>query len=120
MPTDSLASLGINRFILNGPIQDKLITYLQDKEDITISELSDDDYLLIRDILIHSGIDYKVIVNIPEINSPPSFLYEDRVDHVLSYDLLEVKPKKDTDEFLEKLGEEPDTEEGIEDESDAF
>lgn len=102
LPSDSIPKLKISQHINHGSLQEKVIGILTNK-DLLVTELSDQEYLMIRDLLLSTGINYKVVINIPEIESNQSFLYEDELDHVISYDSLQLKEKPETDKFMDLL-----------------
>lgn len=102
MPEGSVNSLGITQYLNVGAFKERLLHILT-SDDLSVTEVSNEEYLLMRDILMLTGVDFKVVVNIPEIDSPQSFLFEDELDHVVSYDLIELKPKSEGEQFIEDV-----------------
>lgn len=117
MPEGSIESMAITQFINQGPFKNRLIKIL-DSEDLTVTEISNDEYIMVRDLLLSTGVDFKVVVNIPDVESPQSFLFEDNIDKVVSYDLIEFKDKSDGEKFLASLasGGLPESDEAKEEE----
>jgi len=112
-PPDSVAELGITLNINVGSFEDRILAILTNKESFLVTELSDEEYELIRPILIKCGTEFKVVINVPDVPSPRSFLYEEDVDHIISYDKIELRDKSDADKFLEELGEDIESSGGL-------
>jgi hypothetical protein len=104
LPEGSIHSQGITLHINLGSFQERFIAISSLKAgDVLVTEVTDDEYELMRPLLVKFGTEFKVVINVPDIPSPRSFLYEEDVDHVISFDQLEIADKSDTDKFLAEL-----------------
>jgi GTP-dependent phosphoenolpyruvate carboxykinase len=119
IPSDSFEATGITLHRNIGSFQDQIVNIIGlDPKDILVTEVSDEDYEILRPLLKKIGTEFKVVVNIPEVDSPRSFLYEEDPDHVITFDNLRVSEKSDADKFLEEMDDKvEDMPEGIQDES---
>lgn len=66
-------------------------------------EFSDEEYILLRDVLIKLGITFKILLGIPGVDSPRSFLSEDNYDLLMSYSNLSFTPESEADKFIREL-----------------
>lgn len=73
---------------LVGTVRQKLTAMLTSTSDMTI-EVSDEEYNLLRPILLATDIDFTVVIDVPDIPTPRSFLLEEMSDRVLSFNKIE-------------------------------
>lgn len=72
---------------LVGTIRQKLTAMLTSTSDMTI-EVSDEEYNLLRPILLASDVDFSVVIDVPDIPTPRSFLLEELSERVISFNKL--------------------------------
>ena len=102
MPENALAELGITQHVNVGSLQDRLVNILtKEDKDLLLTEISDEQFRMISDMLKSFGINYQVVINIPDIPSPQSFLFEEDVDRVVSFDLLELREKSSAEQLFD-------------------
>lgn len=71
---------------ISGSLHQKLSTILQaSQEDDLIIELDDQSYSLLRPVIRAVDVDYSVVINVPDIPTPRSYLYEDDINVVKVY-----------------------------------
>lgn len=71
---------------ISGSLHQKLSTILQaSEEDDLIIELDDQSYSLLRPVIRAVDVDYSVVINVPDIPTPRSYLYEDDINVVKVY-----------------------------------
>lgn len=73
---------------LVGTVRQKLSAMLTSTSDMSI-EVSDEEYNLLRPILLATDVDFVVVIDVPEIPTPRSFLLEELSERVLSFSKLE-------------------------------
>lgn len=71
--------------------------------DMLIMEVIDDEYELLKSCLKACEIDVYIVIMIPEIDTPKAFLHEIDDSMVINFNKLELTPKDDDDEFMNKL-----------------
>jgi hypothetical protein len=104
MPKDSSIPSGITRYLNKGSFSDQIQNILTLKsDDVLVSELDDDEYVMLRPIFKKCGVNFQVVLNIPDFDSPRSFLYEEDPEHVISFDMLKIVEKTDAEKFLDSL-----------------
>lgn len=116
-PENSVAELGITKKLMVGSLDEKLVQMIQfPTDELGVMEMAEDQYEAISDLIKSFGIDYKIVINIPDIPSPRAFLFEEDTDKIISYDTLNFAEKTEADRFLEELDSELiDEEPGSED-----
>lgn len=71
---------------ISGSLHQKLSTILQaSDDDDLIVELDDQSYSLLRSVIRAVDVDYSVVINVPDIPTPRSYLYEDDINVVKVY-----------------------------------
>lgn len=74
--------------VLVGTVRQKLTAMLTSTSDMTI-EVSDEEYNLLRPIMLATDVDFIVVIDVPDIPTPRSFLLEEMSERVLSFNKLE-------------------------------
>jgi hypothetical protein len=104
LPEETVAKEGIAKKINIGTMLDKIVNIITLKEgDLLLTEMSDEDYEILGPIFKKYGVEYKIVVNIPEIVTPKSFLFEEDIDRVVSFDMLELKEKSDSEKIFDEM-----------------
>lgn len=104
LPLTGIDKGNVNKFVNIGSFKDRLVAILNNSlEDVLVTELSDEEYLNLRGVLIDAGVDYKLVVNMPDVVTPPSFLFEANVDKIISFDNLDLREKTDAEKLLESF-----------------
>lgn len=86
---------------IEGSFKDKLIAILAGSSDLM--EVTDNEYDVLRLTLPLCDIKYKILLGIPGVNSPRSFLAEDNYSVIVSYSSLEFTPEKEENKFIKEL-----------------
>lgn len=84
---------------LIGSIRQKLTAMLVSDEDMIV-EVSEAEYTLLRPILLATDVDFIVVIDVPDIPTPRSFLLEELSDRVLSFSKLEGVQQSEGDNLL--------------------
>jgi len=107
LPEGAVEATKISKKLLLGSTQDKFLAIcVVGKSDLAVTEFSNEQYELLEPVLKSFGVDYKVVINIPGVVSPSSFIFEEAIDKIISYDVLELKEKSDADKLFDDLQEE--------------
>lgn len=77
---------------LTGAVKLKLNQILVNQDDLVV-EMDDQSYELFRPVLRACNVEYKLVINVPEVATPRSFLFEDDPTVIISFDGLELKEK---------------------------
>lgn len=86
---------------IDGSFTDKVIAILQGKEGLV--EFTDDEYCVTRDLFLNVKVNFKILLGIPGVDSPRSFLSEDQYDLLLSYANLSFAPENQEAKFIKEL-----------------
>lgn len=91
IPTTTGEVLHIDTLV--GTFKTKLHALITTEADLIV-EIDDEQYELLRPVLLAADIDFKIVTNIPEIPTPRSFLFEDDLSLIISFaDLTIEKPE---------------------------
>lgn len=101
LPEGARAIANIPLPFIEGNFRLKLEQILNDKGGLI--EFSDDEYTLLRDVLLKLGVKFKILLGIPGVDSPRSFLSEDNYDLLMSYSNLSFTPESEADKFIKEL-----------------
>lgn len=101
LPDGSRAIAKIPLPFIEGDFRLKLEQILDDKGGLI--EFTDEEYSLLRDVLLKLGIKFKILLGIPGVDSPRSFLSEDNYDLLMSYSNLSFTPESEADKFIKEL-----------------
>lgn len=66
-------------------------------------ELTDKEYEIVRELFLYIEKPFKILLGIPGVDSPRSFLSEDNYDLLLSYANLEFTPESESSKFMKEL-----------------
>lgn len=66
-------------------------------------ELNDVEYSIVRELFLYIEKPFKILLGIPGVDSPRSFLSEDNYDLLLSYSNLEFTPESESSKFMKEL-----------------
>lgn len=97
--------------VVLGTLAEKLKIILdsdQPVDSVFLVGVIDSEYLMFKELLPMLDIKYRILVGIPDIESPSSFLYEEDKEIVISYFTLmntEAKKENKEDKMLSKLDE---------------
>lgn len=112
VPEGTRAIAQIPLKFIEGTFKSKLMEILSGVSNLT--EVTDNEYEVLREILPLCDVKFRILVGIPGVDSPRSFLAEDNLDRVISYTNLEFTPEKEESRFMQELekeiGENPDDE----------
>lgn len=101
LPDGARAIAKIPLPFIEGDFRLKLEQILDDKGGLI--EFTDEEYSLLRDVLLKLGIKFKILLGIPGVDSPRSFLSEDNYDLLMSYSNLSFTPESEADKFIKEL-----------------
>lgn len=101
LPDGARAIAKIPLPFIEGDFRLKLEQILGDKGGLI--EFTDEEYSLLRDVLLKLGIKFKILLGIPGVDSPRSFLSEDNYDLLMSYSNLSFTPESQADKFIKEL-----------------
>lgn len=101
LPDGARAIAKIPLPFIEGDLRLKLEQILDDKGGLI--EFTDEEYSLLRDVLLKLGIKFKILLGIPGVDSPRSFLSEDNYDLLMSYSNLSFTPESEADKFIKEL-----------------
>lgn len=101
LPDGARAIANIPLPFIEGNFRLKIEQILEDKGGLI--EFTDEEYSLVRDILLKIGIKFKILLGIPGVDSPRSFLSEDNYDLLMSYSNLSFTPESEADKFIQEL-----------------
>lgn len=104
VPEGTRAIAQIPLKFIEGTFKSKLIEILSGVSNLT--EVTDNEYEVLREVLPLCEIHFKILVGIPGVDSPRSFLAEDNLDRVISYTNLEFTPEKEESRFMQELEKE--------------
>lgn len=71
--------------------------------DVLIMETNDDEYELLKDTLKACDFDVFIVIMIPDVQTPKCFLHEIDDSMIINFNKLDLIPKDDDDEFMNKL-----------------
>ena len=122
LPDGAKAIAEIALPFIEGSFQNKLEEMLARRNGLV--EITGDEYDILKPLLLKLGYNFKILLGIPGVDSPRSFLSEDDYDLILSYTNLEFTPESETSKFVNMLKENAQSEiktddmsiDGIEDE----
>lgn len=87
--------------VLTGSFRTKLETSLI--EEVAMVEISDEEYDLFKDTLQACEVEVFVVIMIPDVITPKSFLHELDDSIIINFNKLDLIKKDDDDEFMNKL-----------------
>lgn len=93
----------LTRKIIEGGFDSKLKYILGEPEMGVLMSVDDKEFLALKEISPLINLEWRVLIGIPGVESPASFLYEEDKDRVISYHSLiseRVEPKDKTDELI--------------------
>lgn len=103
LPDGAKATAEIALPFIEGSFQNKLEEMLSKRNGLV--EITGDEYDILKPLLIKLGYSFKILLGIPGVDSPRSFLSEDDYDLILSYTNLEFTPESETSKFVNMLKE---------------
>lgn len=71
--------------------------------DLLIIETDDNEYELLKDTLKACDIQVFIVIMIPDVQTPKAFLHEIDDSMIINFNKLDLIPKDDDDEFMNKL-----------------
>lgn len=101
LPEGAKAIAEIPLEFIEGTFKDRVARILNG--DRGLMEVSDREYEVLRELLTDVEIPFKILVGIPNVNSPRSFLSEMVQSRVMSYHNLKFSPSKEEDKFIDEL-----------------
>lgn len=101
LPDGARAIANIPLPFIEGNFRLKLEQILDNKGGLI--EFTDEEYSLVRDVFLKIGIKFKILLGIPGVDSPRSFLSEDNYDLLMSYSNLSFTPESEADKFIKEL-----------------
>lgn len=101
LPFGARSAADIPLPFIDGSFADKVIAILKGKEGLV--EFTDDEYCVTRDLFLNLKINFKILLGIPGVDSPRSFLSEDHYDLLLSYANLSFAPENQEAKFIKQL-----------------
>lgn len=106
LPDGAKATAEIALPFIEGTFQNKLEEMLAKRNGLV--EITGDEYDILKPLFIKIGYNFKILIGIPGVDSPRSFLSEDDYDLILSYSNLEFTPESETSKFISMLKETAD------------
>lgn len=103
LPDGAKATAEIALPFIEGTFQNKLEEMLSRRNGLV--EITGDEYDILKPLFIKIGYNFKILIGIPGVDSPRSFLSEDNYDLILSYSNLEFTPESETSKFIGMLKE---------------
>lgn len=103
LPDGAKAIAEIALPFIEGSFQNKLEEMLSKRNGLV--EITGDEYDILKPLLLKIGYNFKILLGIPGVDSPRSFLSEDNYDLILSYTNLEFTPESETSKFIGMLKE---------------
>ena len=101
LPDGAKAIAQIPLPFIEGTFRYKLNAILE--EEGGLMEVTDDEYVALKPILQMCQIKFHILLGIPGVDSPRSFLAEDDYDLLLSYSNLEFTPENEASKFIKEL-----------------
>lgn len=77
---------------LVGTTRQKLTAMLISTEDMAV-EMSEAEYSMLRPVMLATDVDFTVVIDVPDIPTPRSFLLEELSERVLSFNKFEEADK---------------------------
>lgn len=103
LPDGAKATAEIALPFIEGSFQNKLEEMLSKRNGLV--EITGDEYDILKPLLTKLSYNFKILLGIPGVDSPRSFLSEDNYDLILSYTNLEFTPESETSKFIGMLKE---------------
>lgn len=103
LPEGAKAIANIPLEFIEGSFQEKTVAILNEK--VGLMELRNEEYEILRELLPLMNINFKILIGIPGVDSPRSFLAEDVQERVMSYYNLKFRPETEEDRFMAQLEE---------------
>lgn len=113
LPDGAKAIAEIALPFIEGSFQNKLEEMLSKRNGLV--EITGDEYDILKPLLLKIGYNFKILLGIPGVDSPRSFLSEDNYDLILSYTNLEFTPESETSKFIGMLKETAESDQVIDD-----
>lgn len=103
VPEGTIEKEGINKSLNLGSFSEKLVNIMSLESGLLVTEVSDEDYLILKPVLDKGGIKYKIVINVPGVPTPPGFIFEPDSGLMITFEELSLRDKTDTEKMLDEL-----------------